>query len=78
MTQAEQLYQRALAIDEQSLGPDHPNVARDLNNLATLFKDTDRPAEAESLLRRVVATLERGLGEGHPHVAIALNASVEI
>ena len=32
--QAEPLYRRALAIDEASYGPDHPNVAIDLNNLA--------------------------------------------
>ena len=25
---------RALAIDEKSYGPEHPNVATDLNNLA--------------------------------------------
>jgi len=27
----------ALAIDEQSFGPDHPNVGTDLNNLAALL-----------------------------------------
>ena len=32
--QAEPLYRRALAIDEASFGPDHPEVATDLNNLA--------------------------------------------
>ncbi len=31
---AEPLYRRALAIDEASLGPAHPDVANDLNNLA--------------------------------------------
>jgi hypothetical protein len=31
---AEPLYRRALAIDEASLGPSHPAVAKDLNNLA--------------------------------------------
>ena len=31
---AEPLFRRALAIDEQSYGPDHPDVAIDLNNLA--------------------------------------------
>ena len=29
--------QRALAIDEKALGPDHPGVAIDLNNLAELY-----------------------------------------
>ena len=37
---------RALAIDETSFGPDHPNVAIRLNNLARLLQDTNRLAEA--------------------------------
>ena len=48
---AEPLYRRALAIDEKSFGPDHPNVAIGLNNLALLFRDTNRLAEAEPLYR---------------------------
>ena len=45
----------ALHIDELSFGNDHPNVARDLNNLALLLKDTNRLAEAEPLMRRDLA-----------------------
>ncbi len=45
---------RALAIDEASYGSDHPDVARDLNNLALLQQATNRLAEAEPLMRRVV------------------------
>ena len=52
LAEAEPLYRRALAIDERSLGRDHPVVARDLNNLAQLLRFTDRLAEAESLSRR--------------------------
>ena len=33
--EAESSYVRALAIYEKSLGPDHPNVATVLHNLAT-------------------------------------------
>ncbi len=44
---AEPLMRRALAIDEQSYGKDHPNVATDLNNLAQLLQTTNRLAEAE-------------------------------
>jgi hypothetical protein len=33
---AEPLYERSLAIKEKALGPDHPDVATSLNNLATL------------------------------------------
>ncbi len=34
--EAEPLYQRALAIWEKALGPEHPNVATSVNNLADL------------------------------------------
>ena len=35
---ARPLYERALAIYEKSLGPDHPNTAFSLNNLAGLLQ----------------------------------------
>ena len=37
---AEPLYRRALAIVEKVLGPEHPNVASDLNNLARIIYET--------------------------------------
>jgi hypothetical protein len=45
---AEPLFRRAVAIAERSDGPDHPNVAIRLNNLAVLLRATNRlssPAE---------------------------------
>jgi tetratricopeptide (TPR) repeat protein len=57
--QAEPLYRRALAIDEKSYGPDHPDVATDLNNLAGLLRATNRLAEAEPLYRRAIGILHR-------------------
>jgi hypothetical protein len=36
-------------------GPDHPVVAVDLNNLASLLQATNRLSEAESLMRRALA-----------------------
>ena len=71
--EAEPLKRRALAIDEDSYGPEHPNVARDLNNLAQLLKATNRLDEAEPLMRRVVSIFEVSLGADHPNVATALN-----
>ena len=47
LRQAERSMRRALAIDEKSYGPDHPNVAIDLNNLASCFMirtDSPRPS----------------------------------
>ena len=69
-TQAEPLMRRALAIDEASFGPDHPNVARDLNNLAQLLQDTNRLSDAEPLMRRALAIDEASFGPDHPNVAI--------
>jgi hypothetical protein len=41
------LYQRALAIREKSLGPNHPQVAATLESLATLCRATNRVKDAE-------------------------------
>jgi tetratricopeptide (TPR) repeat protein len=49
-TEAESLYQRALAISEKALGPEHPGTAATLNNLAVLYRELGRQAEAEPLL----------------------------
>ena len=64
---------RALAIDEKSYGPDHPNVATRLNNLARLLQATNRLAEAEPLMRRALAIDEKSYGPDHPDVATDLN-----
>ena len=70
---AEPLYRRALEIDERSLGPEHPNVAIRLNNLARLLQDTNRMDEAEPLMRRaleILVTFGRRTGYDHPNVFI--------
>ncbi len=71
--EAEHLMQRALEIDEASLGKDHPDVARDLNNLAALYQDTNRLKEAEPLMQRALKIDEAFFGKDHPNVAIRLN-----
>ncbi len=65
--EAEPLYQRALAISEQQLGPDHPAVATRLNNLAELYRDQGRYAEAEPLYLRTLTICFNRLGADHPH-----------
>jgi len=44
---AEPLYKRSLAIREKALGPEHPDVAASLNNLAELYRAQGKYAEAE-------------------------------
>ncbi len=52
--QAEPLYKRALAIWDKALGPNHPTVSACLENLAELYRVTNRDDEAETLEQRVV------------------------
>ena len=71
--QATPLLQRALAIYEKVLRPDHPNVATSLNNLAELYHSQGQYADAAPLYRRALAIREKVLGPDHPNVAESLN-----
>ena len=67
---------RALRIDDQSFGENHPNVARDLNNLAMLLQETNRLAEAEPLMRRhleIFLKFTRETGHPHPNLHAGVN-----
>jgi tetratricopeptide (TPR) repeat protein len=64
--EAEPLYQRAIAIDEKALGPEHPGLATDLNNLALLYRSQGKYAEAEPLYQRALAIYEQKFGLTHP------------
>jgi CHAT domain-containing protein/tetratricopeptide (TPR) repeat protein len=63
------LAERALGIRDRVQGPEHPDVAALLTNLAQLYfakPDYDR---AESLFRRALSIRERALGAQHADVA---------
>ena len=70
---AEGPFTQALALREQALGPEHPDVALSLNNLALLYKTEGRYAKAEPLYQRSLAIREKILGPEHPNVAQSLN-----
>jgi tetratricopeptide (TPR) repeat protein len=76
--EAEPLLQRALAVREKALGPDHPDVAVALNDLALLYERQGRYADAEPLYKRALAINEKGLGPDHPVVATYLNNLAEL
>ena len=76
--QAEPLHSRALKIDEARYGPNHPLVARHLNNLAVVFQNTNRMTEAEALLRRGLLIEEVSKGRDHPHVANQLGNLAQV
>jgi len=63
---AEPLYRRSLAIREKALGPEHPDLATGLNNLALLLKIKGDYAGAEPFYRRALAIREKALGPEHP------------
>jgi len=66
-------YHRAMAIVEARYRPNDPEVARELNNLATLLDTTNRLVDAEPLMRRALAITEASYGPDHPKVAVGLN-----
>ncbi len=71
-TETENLFRKALSIQERTLGPLHPATANTLNNLSTYLDRRGRPEEAEPLQRRAVDILEKSLGPLHPDTAAML------
>ncbi len=71
--EAIELGERALAIYEAQLGPDHPSTASSLNNLAQLYQAMGRYEEAALLSSRALTIWEAELGPDHPSTAVSLN-----
>lgn len=76
--QAEPLYQHAIHIWEQTLGPEHSEVAHALNGQAHLYKEQGKYAEAGPLYLRAISIREQQLGPEHPLVATSLNGLAEL
>jgi len=71
-SQAAPLLRDALAISVKVLGPEHPDTAISLNNLANVLRAQDDLAEARPLSERALAISEKVLGPEHPDTAISL------
>ena len=67
-SEAEPLLERALKATEQTLGPDHLNVAASLNNLALLYYCESKYDAAEPLYKRALEIREKNLGQTTPAV----------
>lgn len=65
--------QECLALAEKALGPEHPESATHVNNLAELYRSTGDYAKAEAMFQRALKIDERALGLDHPNVARDLN-----
>jgi tetratricopeptide (TPR) repeat protein len=63
---ARPLYEWALAMYERLLGPEHPQTAANLNNLAINYYYQGDLVTAERLMRRALQIRETRLGITHP------------
>ena len=71
-SQAAPLLRDALAFSVKVLGPEHPDTAISLNNLANVLRAQGDLAEARPLSERALAISEKVLGPEHPDTAISL------
>src|SRR5437899_11253802 len=69
--EAEALFREALAIKTRLLGPEHPEIAGLLENIAHVLRDKSNFAEA--LYRQVLGVRRKLLGEEHEDVATSLH-----
>jgi len=70
--EALELHERAVAIREDALGPDHPLVARSLTNTAAVYVDLAKYEEADARYNRALKIREHTLGPDHLDVATTL------
>ena len=61
--QGVEVAKRALKVAQQNDGPDHPNVALGLSNLAELYEAQKEYAKAEPLYKRSLEILEKRLAK---------------
>jgi hypothetical protein len=66
---AEDLLREAVALQERTLGPQHPDLANTLNNLGVVCEMTDNPIDAEHYFRRAYTIATATLPPDHPFVA---------
>jgi tetratricopeptide (TPR) repeat protein len=76
--EASEIAKQALAIAERKFGPEHPVVAKALNNLATLYFVQGRDSDAEPLFNGALAILKKALGPDHPAAAAAAHNLAEL
>jgi serine/threonine-protein kinase len=71
--EALRLYERSLALRQEALGPEHPDVVGSLRNLCSVLINLGRYEEAVDRCSRSLALAEQVLGPEHPEIARTLN-----
>jgi tetratricopeptide (TPR) repeat protein len=62
-----------VAISAKTLGPNHLEVAKTLDNLAGLYRIQGKYDEAEPIYKQALAIFEATFGPDHPDVAVFYN-----
>ena len=65
---AEKLLREAAALQEQTLGPQHPDLANTRNNLGVVCEMANNPIDAEHYFRRAYTIATAALSPDHPFV----------
>ncbi|KAF5418653.1 MAG: Tetratricopeptide (TPR) repeat [Candidatus Methanocomedens sp.] len=71
--EAKGMHERALAIYEAEYGPDHPDVATNVNNLGLVLQALGDMEGAKKMFERALVICEAEYGPDHPQVAIYVN-----
>jgi tetratricopeptide (TPR) repeat protein/predicted Ser/Thr protein kinase len=74
---ARQLQQRSLALREQALGANHPDIWSALGNLALIHEKLGEYEQARALHERALAVVKDELGAQHPDIGSILNNLAE-
>jgi tetratricopeptide (TPR) repeat protein/tRNA A-37 threonylcarbamoyl transferase component Bud32 len=72
LAEARDCQERAAAIREKTLGPDHPDLASVLTNLGSLARIEGKLDQARAYHERALKIWERALGPDHPDLASVL------
>jgi len=78
LSEALEYLRRAAGVKEKLLGPDDPDVARSIQNMAMTMNALKRSAEALPLVNRSLQIEQHALGDSHPRVAFGLSNRGEI
>lgn len=71
--EAKRIIENVISIREEVLGPDHPDTATGLNELALLLSANGEFEAASPLFDRSLSIREKALGPDHPDTAAVLN-----
>jgi tetratricopeptide (TPR) repeat protein len=66
-------YEKALEIRQQSLPPNHPNLAASYNNIGTVYKNMGEYSKALSYYEKALEIRQRSLPPNHPDLASSYN-----